>query len=37
VNDSVRNYGEFTPIKARHLGGVGMQPQIDAVRRGLDI
>ena len=38
VNDSVRSYGQFTPIKAAVIfGGVGMQPQIDAVRRGLDI
>ena len=38
VNDSVRNYGEFTPVKAAVIfGGVGMQPQIDAVRRGVDI
>ena len=38
VNDSVRSYGQFTPIKAAVIfGGVGMQPQIDSVRRGLDI
>ena len=38
VNDSVRNYGRFTPIRAAVIfGGVGMQPQIDALRRGIDI
>jgi len=38
VNDSVRNYGQFTPIRAAVIfGGVGMQPQIDALRRGVDI
>jgi ATP-dependent RNA helicase RhlE len=38
VNDSVRNYGQFTPIRAAVIfGGVGMQPQIDAMRRGVDI
>ncbi len=38
VNDSVRNYGQFTPIRAAVIfGGVGMQPQIDTLRRGVDI
>lgn len=38
VNDSVRNYGQFTPLRAAVIfGGVGMQPQIDALRRGVDI
>jgi ATP-dependent RNA helicase RhlE len=38
VSDSVRNYGRHTSIQSAVVfGGVGMQPQIDALRRGLDI
>mgnify|MGYP006272967397 CR=1 FL=1 len=38
VSDSVRTYGQFTPVRAAVIfGGVGMQPQIDALRRGIDI
>ena len=38
VGDSVRIYGQHLPLKAVQIfGGVGMQPQIDALRRGIDI
>lgn len=38
VSDSVRTYGQFTPIRSAVIfGGVGMQPQIDTLRRGVDI
>ena len=38
VNESVRTYGQFTDLKAAVVfGGVGMQPQIDALRRGTDL
>jgi ATP-dependent RNA helicase RhlE len=38
VSDSIRNYGRYASIRSIVIfGGVGMQPQIDAVRRGVDI
>ena len=38
VSDSVRTYGQFTSVRSAVIfGGVGMQPQIDALRKGLDI
>ena len=38
VGDSIRVYGRHTSIRSTIVfGGVGMQPQIDALRRGIDI
>jgi len=38
VGDSVRTYGHHLPLKAVQIfGGVGMSPQVDALRRGADI
>jgi ATP-dependent RNA helicase RhlE len=38
VGESVRVYGKHTPVRAAIVfGGVGMQPQVDALRRGVDI
>jgi ATP-dependent RNA helicase RhlE len=38
VHESIRTYGKHVPLKSAVMfGGVGMQPQIDALRRGLDI
>ncbi len=38
VQDSVRTYGKYIGMKSATIfGGVGMGPQIDALRRGLDI
>jgi ATP-dependent RNA helicase RhlE len=38
VEESVRTYGRYLTLKSAVIfGGVGMQPQIDALRRGLDI
>jgi ATP-dependent RNA helicase RhlE len=38
VQESVRTYGQHLPLKSTKIfGGVGMQPQIDALRRGVDI
>jgi ATP-dependent RNA helicase RhlE len=38
VEESVRVYGKYLPIKSMVIfGGVGMNPQIDALRRGVDI
>ena len=38
VEDSVRTYGKYISLKSITVyGGVGMQPQIDALRRGVDI
>ncbi len=38
VEESVRTYGKYIPLKSITVyGGVGMQPQIDALRRGVDI
>ena len=38
VEESVRNYGAHLPFKSAVVfGGVGMQPQVDALRRGVQI
>ncbi|AKJ30023.1 DEAD/DEAH box helicase [Caldimonas brevitalea] len=38
VEESVRVYGKYLPLKSMVMfGGVGMGPQIDALRRGVDI
>ncbi|QSA97665.1 DEAD/DEAH box helicase [Methylococcus sp. EFPC2] len=38
VSESVRLYGRYTQVRAAVVfGGVGLQPQIDALRRGIDI
>jgi ATP-dependent RNA helicase RhlE len=38
VEESVRTYGKYLPLTSMVMfGGVGMQPQIDALRRGVDI
>ncbi|HTN27352.1 MAG TPA: DEAD/DEAH box helicase [Burkholderiales bacterium] len=38
VHEDVRNYGKHLSLRsAQVFGGVGMQPQIDALRRGVDI
>ena len=38
VEESVRTYGKYTSLKSALVyGGVGMQPQVDALRRGVDI
>ena len=38
VEESVRNYGKHTGLSSMVMfGGVGMQPQINALRRGVDI
>jgi ATP-dependent RNA helicase RhlE len=38
VEESVRVYGKYLPIKSMVMfGGVGMNPQIDALRRGVDV
>jgi ATP-dependent RNA helicase RhlE len=38
VEESVRTYGKFSGLKSSLVyGGVGMQPQVDALRRGVDI
>ena len=38
VEESVRTYGKFAKVKSTCIyGGVGMQPQVDAARRGVDI
>ena len=38
VNESVCTYGEHLPLRSVQIfGGVGMQPQVDALRRGVDI
>ena len=38
VEESVRTYGKYISLKSITIyGGVGMQPQIDALRRGVDI
>lgn len=38
VNDSVSTYGRHTPFRAIVVfGGVGLQPQIDGLRKGADI
>jgi ATP-dependent RNA helicase RhlE len=38
IHESVKNYGRDLPLKSAVVfGGVGMQPQIDRLRRGVDI
>ncbi len=38
VNDSLKSYGQNFKLASTTLfGGVGMQPQVDALRRGVDI
>jgi ATP-dependent RNA helicase RhlE len=38
VEESVRNYGQYTKLSSMVMfGGVGMQPQIDKLKRGVDI
>ncbi|MCH8180115.1 MAG: DEAD/DEAH box helicase [Proteobacteria bacterium] len=38
VEESVRTYGKYLPLKSMVMfGGVGMNPQIDTLRRGIDI
>jgi ATP-dependent RNA helicase RhlE len=38
VEESVRTYGTHTPLASMVMfGGVGMQPQIDKLRKGVDI
>ena len=38
VEESVRAYGKYLPLRSMVMfGGVGMTPQIDALRRGIDI
>ncbi|MEX0375513.1 DEAD/DEAH box helicase [Spiribacter pallidus] len=38
IHESVRNYGQDLPLKSAVVfGGVGMQPQIDRLRRGVDV
>ncbi len=38
VEESVRTYGKHLPLKSMVMfGGVGMQPQVDKLRRGVDI
>ncbi|TVQ90782.1 MAG: DEAD/DEAH box helicase, partial [Chromatiaceae bacterium] len=38
VGESVRTYGQHLPLRATQIfGGVGMQPQVEQLRRGVDI
>ncbi len=38
VEESIRTYGKYMPLKSTIVfGGVGIQPQIDALRRGVDV
>ena len=38
VEESVKTYGKYLPLKTMVMfGGVGMQPQLNALRRGVDI
>ena len=38
VEESVRTYGQYLPLKSMVMfGGVGMQPQINQLHRGVDI
>ena len=38
VEESVRTYGKYVPLTSMVMfGGVGMQPQIDRLRKGVDI
>ncbi len=38
VEESVRTYGQFLPLRSAVIfGGVGMQPQVDRLRAGVDL
>jgi ATP-dependent RNA helicase RhlE len=38
VGESVRNYGKYVGARSANVfGGVGMQPQVDALRRGVEV
>jgi ATP-dependent RNA helicase RhlE len=38
VGESVRTYGKYVPLKSTVIfGGVGIHPQIDQLRRGVDV
>jgi ATP-dependent RNA helicase RhlE len=38
VEDAVRIYGKYTPLRSLAIyGGVGMKPQLNGLRRGVDI
>ena len=38
VEQDFRTYGKYVPVKSTLVyGGVGMQPQVDALRRGVDV
>jgi ATP-dependent RNA helicase RhlE len=38
VEESIRTYGKYLPLTSMVMfGGVGMQPQIDRLRKGIDI
>ncbi len=38
VHESIRGYGKYLGVRATTIfGGVGMQPQVDALRRGVEI
>src|SRR5437764_2544873 len=38
VEESIRTYGKYLPLDSTVIfGGVGMNPQIDKIRRGVDI
>jgi ATP-dependent RNA helicase RhlE len=38
VEESVRSYGKYLPLTSMVMfGGVGMQPQVDRLRKGVDI
>ena len=38
VHDSFKQYGAHVPLRSATIfGGVGMQPQVDALRRGMDV
>jgi len=38
IHESIRTYGKYLPLKSTVVfGGVGIQPQIDKLKRGVDI
>jgi len=38
VHDSIRDYGKYLGVRSTTIfGGVGMQPQVEALRRGIDV
>ncbi len=38
VHESLRSYGKYLGVRSTTIfGGVGMQPQVDALRRGMDV